>query len=226
MKRSQINAMIAEAKDLFHAQGFRLPPFGYWTPDDWVTRGPEADEIRENALGWDVTDFGVGDFARMGLLLFTVRNGNIQNAQRYPKNYAEKLMVVKEEQLTPRHFHWLKREDIINRGGGRLVLKLHMSNAEETLSDEPFAVSVDGVERQCTPGETVVLSPGESITLEPRLYHSFQGEAGRGTVVVGEVSAVNDDNSDNRFLEPLGRFPAIEEDEPPLHLLCNEYPSA
>ena len=36
----------------------------------------------------------------------------------------------------------------------------------------------------------------------------------------------NDDNTDNRFYEPLGRFPEIEEDEPPYRLLCTEYPAA
>ncbi len=40
----------------------------------------------------------------------------------------------------------------------------------------------------------------------------------------GEVSQCNDDNTDNRFNPPVGRFPAIEEDEPPYRLLCNEYP--
>ena len=37
---------------------------------------------------------------------------------------------------------------------------------------------------------------------------------------------VNDDNTDNRFLEGMGRFSAVEEDEAPLYLLCNEYPHA
>jgi len=36
----------------------------------------------------------------------------------------------------------------------------------------------------------------------------------------------NDDNGDNRFYLPAGRFPEIEEDEPPYRLLCNEYPAA
>ena len=45
-------------------------------------------------------------------------------------------------------------------------------------------------------------------------------------MLLGEVSQCNDDNTDNRFYEQLGRFPAIEEDEPPYRLLCNEYPPA
>ena len=42
-------------------------------------------------------------------------------------------------------------------------------------------------------------------------------------MLVGEVSLVNDDDKDNRFYTPLGRFPEIEEDEPPLYLLCTDY---
>jgi D-lyxose ketol-isomerase len=73
------------------------------------------------------------------------------------------------------------------------------------------------------PGGRVTLTPGESICLEPGVYHRFYGEEGRGTVLVGEVSAVNDDANDNCFFEPVGRFPVIDEDEQPVHLLVSDY---
>jgi D-lyxose ketol-isomerase len=215
---------MEEAKGLFQQAGIHLPPFAFWRPDDWAHKGPEADEIRDNALGWDITDFGSGDFSRCGLFLFTLRNGNHQDRTRYPKRYAEKIMIVQAGQVTPMHFHWSKREDIINRSGGHLVLELYKSTADEELSDESFSVSLDGVQKACAPGQRVVLTPGESICLEPYVYHTFYGEQDRGPVIVGEVSDVNDDVKDNRFLEPLGRFPDIEEDEEPLHYLCTEYP--
>ena len=44
-------------------------------------------------------------------------------------------------------------------------------------------------------------------------------------MLVGEVSQVNDDKTDNYFLEPVGRFAKIEEDEPPLRVLWNEIPA-
>ena len=69
-------------------------------------------------------------------------------------------------------------------------------------------------------GSRIRLSPGESITLEPHCYHTFWGE---GRVLVGEVSLVNDDQQDNHFLQPMGRFPDVEEDEPPLYLLTRDY---
>ena len=75
-----------------------------------------------------------------------------------------------------------------------------------------------------TPGGIVILGPGESITLTPYLYHQFYAVDGNG--LIGEVSSVNDDASDNYFLEPLPRFPEIVEDEAPVRLLCTEYEKA
>lgn len=226
MKRSEINYYIKEAKELFEGISFKLPPFGLWSPEEWAKIGHEADEIRDNQLGWDVTDYGEGDFKAMGLLLFTIRNGNYHSRSKYPKGYAEKIMVLKEEQVCPMHFHWNKREDIINRGGGNLVLELFMADENDELSDKEFTVPIDGVRKNCKPGEIVTLTPGESICLEPYVYHRFYGEKGKGTVIVGEVSDVNDDDNDNRFHTALKRFPSIVEDEEPIHLLCNEYPIA
>ena len=174
-----------------------------------------------NQLGWDVTDYGEGDFERKGLLLFTIRNGNLKAGD--PKQYAEKIMITKESQICPMHFHWTKREDIINRGGGDLVIELHGSSADEGFSKEPLTVSVDGMPRTVEPGGTVVLTPGESITLEPGMYHRFYGASGKGDVLVGEVSSVNDDNTDNRFYESMPRFPEIDEDEAPYRLLVTDY---
>lgn len=222
MKRSEINAIMHEADAFIKTRGFHLPPFAYWRPEKWATKGEAAREIVENGLGWDITDFGQGDYEKCGLFLFTLRNGKPENLKRgQGKVYAEKIMIVGVDQVTPMHFHWSKTEDIINRGGGKLVIQLYNATQDEGLADTDVTVSTDGVKRTVKAGETVVLSPGESITLPPYQYHKFWGIESR--VLVGEVSAVNDDNSDNRFYEPLGRFPQIEEDEPPLYLLVNDY---
>jgi D-lyxose ketol-isomerase len=219
MKRSDINARIRQADAFFAAHGFHLPPFAHWTPDDWRSQGAEVAEIVDRQLGWDVTDFGSHDFSRIGLLLFTLRNGRVDDPRSKP--YAEKIMRVDVDQVTPMHFHWHKTEDIINRGGGRLVIQLYNAAEDDRLADTDVRVSVDGVRRIVRAGDCVTLAPGESITLTPRLYHKFWGAG--GPVLVGEVSAVNDDESDNRFYEALPRFAAIDEDEAPLYPLCNEY---
>lgn len=223
MKRSEINQIMHLADAFIHQQGFYLPPFAYWSPHDWRKKGPEVREIVDNRLGWDITDFGLGDFKKIGLFLFTIRNGSPDNWKSMKgKLYAEKIMVVEDEQVTPLHFHWNKMEDIINRGGGNLLIQLYNATPDEELDlESQIHLSVDGVARTFNPGEILTLTPGESVSLPQYCYHKFW--AGGGRVLVGEVSMVNDDNTDNRFLEPVGRFSTIEEDEPPLYLLCNEY---
>ena len=134
------------------------------------------------------------------------------------------MLIVEEEQVTPTHFHWRKAEDIINRGGGNLVVQLYNSTNDEQLADTDVTVSLDGVRRTVPAGDCVTLNPGESIFLPPRLYHKFWGEKGKGKLLVGEVSKVDDAYNDNRFLEPVGRLPEIEEDEAPRHILFLEYP--
>jgi len=133
------------------------------------------------------------------------------------------MLIVRERQVTPTHFHFQKMEDIINRGGGELVIQLWNSTAQEGLEGTEVSVSLDGVRRTVKAGDTVTLLPGESICLPARLYHKFWGREGKGTVLVGEVSRVNDDYVDNRFHEKVGRFAQIEEDEPPVHLLYDDY---
>jgi len=220
MKRSEINALIRDAEAFFESFQFRLPPWAFWSPEDW--RGMGDTEVVLHQLGWDLTDYGAGDFESRGLILFTLRNGDLADPEA--KKYAEKIMIVRENQICPMHFHWAKTEDIINRGGGNLVVELYGSTPEEGLADHPVSVLVDGMPREVRPGGSVILTPGESIFLTQGMYHRFYGEPGKGKVLVGEVSSVNDDNADNRFYEPQARFPRIEEDEPPLHLLCTDYP--
>jgi hypothetical protein len=223
MKRSEINAILRDADQFIRQHGFYLPPFAYWTPAEWRTKGEEVREIVENQLGWDITDFGLGRYDTDGLFLFTVRNGSQADMRaRQGRIYCEKLMVVGVNQVTPMHCHWNKIEDIINRGGGKLAIQLYNATDQNGLADTPVIASLDGVNRHFQAGDMLYLSPGESITLPPRLFHKFWGAESR--VLVGEVSLVNDDHSDNCFYESVGRFPAIEEDVEPLHLLVGDYP--
>ena len=225
MKRSEINAIMTDAVKFLDRMKFRLPPFAFWSSSEWRRKGHEYDEIRDNMLGWDITDFGSGDYHKVGLLLFTLRNGNLRR-KKYVKPYAEKLLLVDEDQVTPFHFHWNKMEDIINRGGGNLLVQVYNSTRTGKFATTPVTVSMDGRTRRVKPGTVIRVTPGDSITLPVGQYHKFWGEPGTGRVLLGEVSKVNDDRVDNRFLETVGRFPAIEEDVKPLYLLGNEYPKA
>lgn len=223
VKRSEVNQIIRDGLEFCRRMNFHLPPFATWTPQDWETRGHEFDEIRDNMLGWDATDFGQGNFAEKGLLVFTIRNGNAQ-LDEYTKPYAEKLLIIREGQITPYHFHYSKMEDIINRGGGDLMIQVYNSTDDFQFADTPVEVNMDGGSSTVQAGTVLRLTPGESISVPTYMYHQFWAE--EDMVLCGEVSMVNDDNVDNHFLEKAGRFPQIEEDEPPLYLLCTEYPPA
>jgi D-lyxose ketol-isomerase len=237
MKRSEINNYIREAKDFISSMYLFLPPFAFWSPDDWETKGAEYDEIRQNQLGWDLTDFGSGHYEKTGLFLFTIRNGNIHNPVNKEmtslktsvfrdepiKTYAEKILVVKPGQATPYHYHASKMEDIINRGGkGFLQVQVYGSLGPKELDKKtPVPVAVDGRNYTVIPGTIIKLAPGESISLFQGVFHQFWCDD--AVLLLGEVSMVNDDHADNFFLENRGRFPAIDEDEKPLHLLVGDY---
>ena len=202
---------------------FAVPEFAQWDIDTWKKKGEECKEIKDNKLGWDITDFGLGDFDKVGFALFTIRNGNIQIPDKYPKPYAEKLLMMYEGQSAAMHYHWNKMEDIINRGGNDLYLKVYNGDADGNKLETDVEVHVDGCCYRVPAGTSVLLKPGQSLTIYPYMYHEFHVPNTGGFVLIGEVSMCNDDDNDNYFYESVGRFPEIEEDEKPYRLLCNEY---
>lgn len=236
MKRSVLNGIIEDAIQFAKQKDIPLPPFAYWGPQQWREIGPEYEELVENMLGWDISDFGSGDFDKIGLTIFTFRNGNFYKKDKYPKPYAEKLLIVNDGQVLPYHYHWSKMEDIINRGGGDLSLHMYNCTKEDfedveggrsgkpgTFDDTPVKAKIDGRTVMVPAGGEIILKPGQSITLSPGQYHTWQGVPGTGKVMLFEVSTCNDDTIDNRFHTAGGRLPVIEEDEEAKYLIFNDY---
>ena len=223
MKRSEINDIMAHGSEMIHRHGFVLPPFAYWTPEEFEAQKGSAAHVIDARCGWDITDYGAGDFHGMGLFLFTLRNGLLSDLQAGGGMcYAEKLLISRQDQLSPMHTHVIKAEDIINRGGATLVIELYGSDDDGNFAeDRGGTVMCDGGVRSYAPGEKLSFAPGESVTLKPGDWHAFWGEG--GDVLIGEVSTVNDDETDNIFREPIGRFATIDEDVAPTHLLVSDY---
>lgn len=223
MKRSTINTVIQDADGMIRSFGFRLPPWAYWTPKQFISRADAARAVIDARCGWDITDYGKGQYDAVGLCLFTLRNGRLADLQRGGGMcYAEKLLISKQDQLSPMHTHRIKAEDIINRGGATLVVELYGSGDGGAFDDAAGGtVWCDGLRRDFAAGDKLRLLPGESVTLMPGDWHAFWGEG--GDVLIGEVSTVNDDETDNVFRDPIGRFAQIEEDAAPLHLLVSDY---
>ncbi len=219
MTRTEVNQYIAYAMDFMATHHFYLPEWAFWSPAQWNENKEKCTEIATTGMGWDITDFGSEDFLKTGLTLVTLRNGKLNTPS---KPYCEKIMLVRKNQVTPHHYHVLKTEDIINRGGGILCMKLWNSNAQGELVEGDLTVSVDGISTVIKSGSLFTLRPGQSICYTPGLYHTFWAE--EDDCLVGEVSSVNDDKTDNYFLLKQGRFSRIVEDEAIAHYLCNEYP--
>lgn len=223
MQRSRINRIMAEAADFMEKAGVNLPPFAHWSPDEFRARATPA--ITQARLGWDITDYGQGDFDALGLFLFTLRNGSLADLQAgRGMVYAEKLLISQDNQISPMHTHALKTEDIINRSGAVLAIRLCGSDGQGRIDRHAgVRVDCDGITRQIEAGGVLRLSPGESVTLRPGDWHEFWAEG--GPCLIGEVSTVNDDLTDNIFEAPIGRFANVDEDAPPTHLLVSDYDS-
>jgi D-lyxose ketol-isomerase len=216
MKRSEINRQMRDAEATFARHGVVPPPWALWSPAEWAQNPERARFCVEHQMGWIITDFGSGDFARRGLILLVTRNGIFgRPAERV---YAEKYIVMLDGQEAPYHYHRTKTEDIVARGGGDLGLDLVNVDAAGRPIEAPVRILVDGDIRTVPARAPVRLKAGESLTLPPLQAHRFYGWPGTGTTLVAEISEVNDDLTDNYFLEPFGPMP-IEEDEPAYHPL-------
>ena len=196
MKRSEINAVIKKFEALLAEYKFALPPYLDFTPEEWATKGHEYDEIRDNMLGWDVTDYGEGNFDTLGLALITIRNGNVNNP-KYTKPYAEKIIMCDSGQVSPLHFHWNKMEDIINRGGGNVVFKLWNADRKtEQPLDTYVKIFRDGREYTVPAGSEVTVTE-----IYSGASYKVTTEAMQKVEIVGGESVIT--NVENTYDERL-----------------------
>ncbi len=159
---------------------------------------------------WDVTDFGLGRWEEASLVLV--------NLAEHPE-YCEKLMYARVGMETPAHCHHQKKEDIISRWG-TLRIQVWPGRPGESMP-ATFELLVNGEPRTVESGCCIDLTSGERVTLVPHVYHSFVPLTDE--CIIGEVSTANDDLHDNFFIDPeIGRFPEIDEDEPPLLKLISD----
>ena len=222
MKRSFIESRIAMMLAQCARHGLALPPFALWTPPQFRAERDAARRIAAGGLGWNIVEFTPGAFATKGLSAFTARMGDWRDLARgRGRLYGEKALMLEDGQGAPHHYHVVKTEDILNRGGARLMLELFKVDYSGRRLDEPFRVLKDATMIDLRAGGRVALEPGESIVLEPYVAHSFWAEG--GLVVAGEVSLANDDATDNYFLPALTPPDPIEEDIPARYVTVRDH---
>ena len=147
MKRSQINKALKEMESVCEKYSCFLPPFCSFTPQKWLSLGHEYDEVRDCMLGWDITDFGSGDFDRVGFSLITIRNGLRASPEKYPKVYAEKLLYLKDtlasrvnSLASARSISMLLCESEIERGAGRSARAQSVSSSANKMNQNRFII--------------------------------------------------------------------------------------
>lgn len=213
MKRSEINNYISQFISFCQKYNYKLPKFDY-------RNERIIEELKSRQLGWDITDYGSGEFTKVGLSLFTVRNGNPKEKDTIP--YCEKTFFSLPGQKTPCHYHKKKTEDIFVRAGSDL--KIRIWHRDRRVDGDNLRVLFNGIDyRNIKSGQEVNLAPGDCVTLTPVLSHEFYSDPNGSGSLVGEVSTYNDDQGDNYFLDPVSRFPEIDEDEEIKYPLVSDY---
>ena len=213
MKRSFIDARIDEMRAACERHGALLPPFALWAEAEYRNDPVAAARILEGSLGWNVVEFEPGRFAEAGLCVFTLRMGDWRQLNHgRGRLYGEKVLLAQDGQRTPHHYHIVKTEDVVNRGGAKFVVELVKVDRAGAPLKERFRALKDVKTLDLGPGAQVTLEPGESLTLDPFVAHAFWAKG--GPTLAGEVSLANDDRSDNYFLPPLAPPAPIAEDAP------------
>ncbi len=222
MKRSFIDSRIDAMLTLCDRHGVRLPPFALWGRPDFSANADSAKLIAARGMGWNVVEFKPEAFAAEGLTLFTLRMGDWRALEaKGGRLYAEKAIMCQDGQRAPHHYHVVKTEDIVNRGGARFVVELFKVDGDGAPLKERFRALKDVAMLDLKAGDQVRLEPGESLTLEPYVAHAFWAEG--GPAIAGEVSLVNDDRADNYFVPPLAPPRPIEEDAPARFVTVRDY---
>ena len=113
---------------------------------------------------------------------------------------------------------------MLEKRGGILLIRVFNSLPDGSVDRSgDVRILMDGIESTVPAGTDVEITRGNSMTIYPGLFHLFTAKPGSGDLIVGEVSSVNDDRTDNYFEEERPRYIPVEEDCRMLFPLCNEY---
>lgn len=170
MRRSEIDTIIDEARATMRRHGVALPPFADWSPQDWQRHGAATRTMRDRLIGWNIAEFEKDAFARSGIALITTRMGDFEQLPTgRGKLYGEKIFVIREGQSVPYHYHWVKTEDVFNRGGATLAIDLVAVDSQGRPTDAAIDLDRDGLPHHIVARGTIRLSPGEGD--QPRSRH-------------------------------------------------------
>ena len=130
MKRSRVNEIIREADAFIRSFGYVMPPFAYWTPDELQGAPAAPASSTPGSAGTSPTTARATSTSSACSCSPCATAAPPISPRGSGMLYAEKIMISRKDQLSPMHRHDVKAEDIINRGGGTLVLELFSRDAD------------------------------------------------------------------------------------------------
>lgn len=234
MKRSEIDGAIARAIGNAAKFGVALPKWAGWKPSEFDA---SADGIRHQKLGWKVVDFGVGKFQNCGLVILAlcspitddsgapVTKPHTAGTREYPvTGFSRKYLFVQAGQTEPHHFHRQKaRKEVTVVAGAAVRFELAWADGDTALSDRDVDVQIDGIWHHLPAGGSIVVAPGETITLPGELSHIISVPEGGEDTIMLETSTANNDSNDNIFPFMTPTSVPVEEDAAARYQLLDEH---
>jgi D-lyxose ketol-isomerase len=148
----------------------------------------------------EISDFGLGDLANVGLLVLVYENND---------RYCAKELVLLPRQICPEHKH--PPVDAANPGK-RETFRCRWGEVYLYVPGEPTpnprARIPEKYGRHFTIGREVILRPGDQYALPPDTLHWFQ--AGDRGAVLSEFSSTSTDENDIWTDARLKRLPKID----------------
>ena len=165
MKRSEINRLIEDALKFFQEMHFKLPPLGYLDTGAMeqaggIVRGSGNESVGMGPHGFWYREFQCGRVAAF-------HPSKRESATR-PEALCGKNHDRPGGTGDPHAFSTgPKMEDIINRGGGNLMIQLYPSDREGGFAKKSFQVSLDGLKRELKPRRLGQVAAGREHHADP-----------------------------------------------------------
>ncbi len=234
MKRSEIDTAIERAISNAKNLGVALPAWSDWHPQQFEKN---ADGIRHQKLGWKVVDFGMKDFENCGLVILALCSSLVDETGEpltkvahlgeydYPvTSFSRKYLFVQAGQTEPHHFHRQKaRKEVSVIAGAPVRFELAWAENDTTLSNQDVNVAVDGIWHQLPAGGSLMVNPGETITLPGNLSHIISVAEGGPDTIMMETSTANNDRRDNIFPFMTPTSTSVIEDTVARYQLLDEH---
>ena len=215
MQRSEVNCLQREALRAFAEHRFALPPFATWNEAEWRNNPEAACYCHAHQMGWDITDFGSGDFAP--------RARDLPRPERRQgfsteKPYAKPPVVPRStrRRIISTASRWRTSSAAAAQPDPELA-----KYVDGALAEQPVTVTVDDGSASPAPASRSSASPARASPSPARSGTAFTPKRATGRVRRGGLAGERRPYP-QLFLRKGRPVRGIEEDQEKLYPLWNE----